>query len=47
MTVRWQPMTRRRRVPEPVKTALFIVAFGGGALFLTFVRGWLKARGWM
>jgi len=46
MTVRWQPMPRRRRVPEPVKDILTVIAFGGGVLFLTFVRGWLKTRGW-
>lgn len=47
MTVRWQPMTRRRRVPQWLKDGALILALGSWALAFCIAYGWLKARGWL
>lgn len=45
MTVRWQPI-RRRRPSERLMDAVKLMAAGGAIYALAFAYGWLKMRGW-
>lgn len=46
MTVRWQPLGRRQRVPQWLKDFALVIVAGSAITFLLFVYGWFKQRGW-
>lgn len=46
MTVRWQPLGRRQRVPQWLKDFALVLAMGAWVLAFCVVYGWFKQRGW-